>query len=366
MRYLSLFSGIEAATVAWRDLGWECVAVAEIDPFASAVLAQRFPDVPNLGDVTKITKAQIERLGEIDIVVGGFPCQDLSIVGKRRGLKLGDGTLTRSGLFYVALQIVKWAKPRFLLLENVPGLLSSNSGRDFAAVVEAILECRLDGEPGLPTSSRKKLRWENAGIAASRTALLEWATLDAQYFGVPQRRRRIFALADFGDWRDRPPILFVPESLHGDPETLAKPQHKAASGAGASLEGGGKSQPGVAPGTRNNNLTPPLSFYHHSGLNQTIQTDLSPPLIVSGKTSGIPPAVLYCLPTKDGVNRHLRRFTPTECERLQGFPDSHTKIAYRKKLPDQCPSGARYKALGNAFPVPVLRWIGKQIQKTSD
>ena len=122
MRFLSLFSGIEAASVAWKPLGWECVAVAEVEPFPCALLADHYPTVPNLGDITKITQAQIESLGHIDAVVYGFPCQDLSVAGKRKGLKHADGTHTRSGLFFHASDIIRWSRARWSIAENVPGL----------------------------------------------------------------------------------------------------------------------------------------------------------------------------------------------------------------------------------------------------
>jgi DNA (cytosine-5)-methyltransferase 1 len=207
MRYLSLFSGIEACSVAWTPLGWECVAVAEIEPWPSRALAHHYPDVPNLGDVTKVTEEQIAMLGRIDVVVFGSPCQDLSVAGKRKGL---DGA--RSGLFFTAMQIVGWARQwcdcRFALWENVPGAFSSNKGRDFAAVVDAM--AGLEGT-GVPPKG-----WGTEGCALGSEAMVEWSTLDAQWFGVAQRRRRVFALADFGDWRNRPPILLESESVRGD------------------------------------------------------------------------------------------------------------------------------------------------------
>ena len=207
MRYLSLFSGIEAASVAWEPLGWECAAVAEIDPFPCAVLAHRFPSVPNLGDVSQIGPEEIAALGRIDLVVFGSPCQDLSIAGKRKGLA-GE----RSGLFHIALDIVRWAREfngcRWALWENVPGAFSSNKGRDFAAVVEQM--AGLDDCPVPPKG------WGTEGVAVGDEAMVEWAVLDAQWFGVAQRRRRVFALADFGDWADRPPVLLEPQSLRGD------------------------------------------------------------------------------------------------------------------------------------------------------
>lgn len=224
MRYLSLFSGIEAASVAWEPLGWECVAVAEVDAFASAVLAHHYPSVPNLGDVTKIDAADLAALGRIDLVVFGSPCQDLSVAGKREGLA-GE----RSGLFHVAVDIVRWAREycgcRWALWENVCGAFSSNKGRDFAAVVGELAGVDLPVPPK---------GWGTEGAAVGTEGMVEWAVLDAQWFGVAQRRRRVFALADFGDWASRPPVLLEPQSLRGDSPPRREP------GQGASAD--------VAPG----------------------------------------------------------------------------------------------------------------------
>lgn len=135
MRYLSLFSGIEAATQAWQPMGWECVGVSEIEPFPCAVLAHHYPNVPNLGDVTKITEQQVKDLGQIDLIVFGSPCQNLSVAGNRKGFE-GE----QSSLFYAAMEIIKHAKrhcnTRFALWENVPGAFSSNKGADFTEVVK--------------------------------------------------------------------------------------------------------------------------------------------------------------------------------------------------------------------------------------
>jgi len=143
MRYLSLFSGIEAASVAWHPLGWQPVAFAEIDPFACAVLAHHYAGVPNLGDVTQISEAQIAALGPIDIVVGGSPCQGLSLAGKRAGL--AD---SRSALFHEQVRIFHAARKhcgaRWLVWENVPGALGSNQRRDFACVVDTLAGCSLE------------------------------------------------------------------------------------------------------------------------------------------------------------------------------------------------------------------------------
>lgn len=207
MNYLSLFSGIEAASSAWAPLGWKCVGVSEIEPFPCSVLAQRHPGVPNLGDITKITESDIARLGAIDLVVFGSPCQDLSVAGKRKGL---DGE--RSGLFFAAMRIVEWARKwggcRFGLWENVPGAFSSNGGGDFVVVVGQMA--------GLEYAEVPPKGWGTEGALVGPQGMVEWAVLDAQWFGVAQRRRRVFALTDFGDWAGRPPILLEPESLRGD------------------------------------------------------------------------------------------------------------------------------------------------------
>lgn len=234
MRYLSLFSGIEAASAAWGPLGWECVGVAEIEPFPCSVLSSHHPAVPNLGDVTKVTAADIFQLGPIDLVVFGSPCQDLSVAGKRKGFADVDGNLTRSGLFHVAVNIIEWAREycgcRFALWENVPGAFSSNAGRDFAAVVEHLAGCAVDVPPK---------GWGTEGCAAGKKAMVEWAVLDAQWFGVAQRRRRVFALADFGDWPRRPPVLLEPDRLRGDSAPRREAGQGVAGTLGARTQGGG-------------------------------------------------------------------------------------------------------------------------------
>lgn len=234
MRFLSLFDGIGAATTAWTPLGWECVGVSEVEPFPIAVTKHHYPDVPHLGDVTKITEEQIAALGRIDLVVGGFPCQDLSVAGKRAGLRNADGTTTRSGLFYDAMRVVQWARKhggaRWLCIENVPGLFSSAQGRDFAAVVGAMVGTDFD----VPRDG-----WRNAGVAAGPEGLCEWATLDAQFFGLAQRRKRCFLIGDFGDWASRPPVLFERESLQRHPPPSRKTREVAPTIHARSTGGGG-------------------------------------------------------------------------------------------------------------------------------
>lgn len=165
MRYLSLFSGIEAASCAWHDFGWECVGFSEIEPFPCRVLATRFPDVPNFGDICKMGDAVLAELGQIDLIVGGSPCQGFSIAGKMEGL---DDFRSKLALEYI--RVVKKMRPRWILWENVPGALCTHGGVDFRIFTAKLAEL-------------------GYGLC--------WRILDAQYFGVPQRRRRIFLVGYF-------------------------------------------------------------------------------------------------------------------------------------------------------------------------
>ena len=166
MRYLSVCSGIEAASVAWEPLGWTAAAFSEVEPFPCAVLEQRFPGVPNLGDMTAISELDLERIGAIDLLVGGTPCQSFSVAGRRGGL--GD---VRGQLALSFARIAGAAKPRWVVWENVPGVLSADQGWAFAAFVRGLVEL------------------------GYRCA---WRVLDAQFFGVPQRRRRVFVVGHLG------------------------------------------------------------------------------------------------------------------------------------------------------------------------
>lgn len=208
MRFLSLFSGIEAASVAWLPLGWEAVGLAEIDPFCCAVLSVRFPAIPNFGDVTQLSLTTLPTLHP-DLTIFGWPCQDVSVAGQRKGL-LHEGEKTRSGLFYDAVAAVRASGSRWFVGENVPGLLSSKRGQDFADVLAELTGLRF--EP--PHEG-----WRSSGIVATddpEQYSVAWRMLDAQYFGVPQRRRRIFLVGYRGDWRPPAAVLFERHSLQGD------------------------------------------------------------------------------------------------------------------------------------------------------
>ena len=182
MIYGSVCSGIEAATAAWHQLGWKPAFFSEIEAFPRAVLAHHHPDVPLHGDFTTIGSDEYE---PIDLLVGGTPCQSFSIAGLRGGLDDDRGNLA---LEY--LRLAQRTRPRWLVWENVPGVLSSNGGRDFGAILGGMVEL-------------------GYGIA--------YRVLDAQFFGVPQRRRRVFVVGYFGDWRRAAAVLFERHSLQGHP-----------------------------------------------------------------------------------------------------------------------------------------------------
>ena len=349
MRYGSVCSGVEAATAAWHPLGWTPQWFSEIEKFPSAVLAHHYPDVPNLGDMTKFKEWPIDR--SIDLLVGGTPCQSFSVAGLRKGLDDPRGNLM---LTYLA--IAAQYQPKWLVWENVPGVLSSQRGRDFGTFLGAL------GQLGY-------------GFA--------YRVLDAQYFGVAQRRRRVFVVGYLGDWRRAAAVFFERESMSGHPAPSREAGQEAAptvtQGAPFSRTGNERVEaeavvPLVASGkttigtlmassgtklwlgnqealTGDYHILQPIAFGAQNSASQgdSVSTEVTPTLDKS-KT----PAVMNDL--------QVRRLTPTECERLQGFPDNYTQIKWRSKAAEDCPDGPRYKAMGNSMAVPVMRWIGERIQ----
>lgn len=371
MRYVSMFSGIEAVSVAWEPIGWEPMAFSEIEPFPCAVLKERFPDVPNLGDVTEIEWRKFARKnGKPGLVVGGSPCQSFSVAGNREGL---EGS---SGLMWEYVRAVRELKPRWVVWENVPGALSSTHGEDFRCLLESL---------------------DALGYG------LAWRVLDAQFFGVAQRRERLFLVGHLGDTRACE-VLFEPDCLRWDPPSSRKKRQELAAGAG-----GGASCAGFA--------------WHHGGntglgwseeASATVESNTPPDVLafaanqrgevrLQGGDGSVTGAILanqsgkqingvVCMAdaaTNAAIDRDLagtlkanndnnppivssscfvRRLTPRECERLQGFPDDWTLIPYRGKPAGECPDTPRYKALGNSMAVPVMRWIGERIEaaKKSD
>lgn len=412
MRYLSVCSGIEAASVAWHPLGWEPAAFSEIEPFPCSVLEHRFPGVPNLGDMTKFEEWNIEP-GSIDVLVGGTPCQSFSIAGLRGGLEDGRGNLA---LIYC--RILQKFKPRWFVWENVPGVLSSSGGRDFGSILGAMAELGYS---------------------------FAWRVLDAQHFGVPQRRRRVFVVGHLGNWRRVAGVLFESGCVSGNPQKGKKQKQNIAgtteTGTGISAVAFQSSQSGERVsnthatidanfGTRRRcgvitastgNVSHCLnaggmgrqdyetetmiactlpasqggvsSGYHPVIAIQERAVSANPengPDGIGGRTDGkaytlesrsVPQAVAFAQNQRDEVRLlsvagaaepgmkqqtylsqsvGVRRLTPRECERLQGFPDDWTLVLHRGKL---AANGPRYKAIGNSMAVPVMRWIGSRISE---
>ncbi len=215
---LSLFDGSGGFPLAGSLCGITPIAASEVEPYPIAVTKSRFPDMKHLGDISKINGAEIE---PVDIITFGSPCQDLSVAGKRAGLKHanhGDAETTRSGLFIEAVRIIKEMReqtdgeyPRFAVWENVPGAFSSNRGEDFRIVLEEIIKI---AEPNAVMPEVPKKGWAYADSYSGDGWSLAYRVLDAQYWGVPQRRRRIYLVADFGGKCARE-ILFEREGLRG-------------------------------------------------------------------------------------------------------------------------------------------------------
>lgn len=441
MIYASVCSGIEAATVAWEPLGFRPAWFAEIDVFCSALLKHHYPDVENRGDFTRIDGTP----GAIDILAGGTPCQSFSVAGRRGGLEDARGNL--------AIEFCCLAgrlRPRWIVWENVSGVLSSNGGRDFGAILGALAQL-------------------GYGCA--------WRVLDAQFFGVPQRRRRVFVVGHLGDWRRAASVLLEREGLCRDTPARRKARQATPGGAvhGAEVGPSGGRFTELAPtldtrckdsAIRNqvgllvfggNNANGPIevatacnarggsgrmdfeteSFVTHAlrgdGFDASEDgTGRGTPILagtlkanISGGGFGSDPSEIFvpmAFSAKDfgadsgstsptiramthdrshanaggqvavcvqegqtGVREYdtagtirsdapgsqtggslirnrmaVRRLTPRECERLQGFPDDYTLVPYRGRL---AADGPRYRAIGNSMAVPVMRWIGQRMKE---
>ncbi len=365
MKFASVCSGIEAASVAWNPLGWDAAWVSEIEPFPCAVLAHHFPDTPNLGDMTQISDEELRRHGAVHTLVGGTPCQSFSVAGLRKGLDDPRGNLA-----LVYLRLLDRLRPRWCLWENVPGVLSSNGGRDFGAFLGALAEL-------------------GYGFC--------YRVLDARFWGVAQRRRRVFVVGHLGDWRPAAAVLFERESMRWDSPPSRKTREVASPGTrgGAPIpfdttqmtSAVNRCQP--RPGDPCHPLAagahPPTIAFSAKDHGADAAQDLTPTLRAMGHAGSHanggqiaiafhnrqdPDAsgeITHPLGAKDNglgvaVGHTVRRLTPRECERLQGFTDDWTRIPWRSKSAEECPDGPRYKALGNSMAVPVMRWIGERIQ----
>lgn len=474
--YGSVCSGIEAATVAWQPLGWKAAWFSEIEPFPNAVLAHHYPHTPNLGDMTQLYEKETYRNTPIDLLVGGTPCQSFSVAGLRGGMADPRGNLA---LHF--LRIVDEKRPRWVVWENVPGVLSSWS--DAEAGDEGCVWQTNDFDTFLCG-----LRYIGYGVA--------WRILDAQYFGVPQRRRRVFVVGYIGDWRPAAAVLFERQSLSGNPAPSRKTGKGASADIAPSLRKSGigvhrighidgldpvvafnaEGSEGFPSITKSNlakqvnNQTPamvfdcsplnnpnPLCFRQNSrdevrfingdgqiagalssdlgakqqnyvlvhGTQDPIISDIAFPLGTNGGQENVviaPTLTRDDMEKKWGNNQWInnwadalqeivvkqvqwasgggdtendtaqalrsnaehnyqflrigklvRRLTPTECERLQGFPDGYTDVpGYDSNDTGKyggnhgVPDGPRYAYIGNSMPVPVMRWVGGRIKKIND
>lgn len=397
MTFGSLFSGVGGFDLGFQSAGMECVWQVEKDKHCNSVLERHWPQVERHGDVNEFSTRTVP-----DVICGGFPCQDLSVAGKRAGLA-GE----RSGLFHQFMRIVGESSPSTVVIENVPGLLSSNGGKDMAVVLESLAEL-------------------GYGFA--------YRILDAQWFGVAQRRRRVFIVGCFGNWRRAAEILFERESLPWD----SPPSRTTGARTAAYLTSGVASSSGVnRPSGRRreddmNLVCPALRSNYHGDNHGDEGHDASEdgtgrgvPIIpldmrqlsrgekmTNNRTDGgapgtgigkagdpsptvcdsHPPAVAYAIqeravsenpavgPGGKGYQadigytleaRHhqqavahagVRRLTPRECERLQGFPDDHTRW---DSAGNELSDSARYRMLGNAVAVPVAFWIGRRLMEAT-
>ena len=302
MTYLSVCSGIEATSVAWTPLGFRPIGFSEIESFPCELLKQKYPNVKNYGDITQYEKWNI---GQFDILVGGTPCQSFSIAGKR-----GGTADERGALMYAYLGIVETYRPSWIIWENVPGVLSSNSGYDFTSFLAGLEKCGYGGA---------------------------YRVLDAQYFGVPQRRRRVFVVGHSDNRTDlAAKVLFEPESLCGDIAAGSETQKETTDAIGKGVN------------------------YFRRGGNFKYHKDKKAATLRSSAASDCFDLVLA------REKRYIRRLTPLECERLQGCPDDYTQIEWRGKPAEQCPDSLRYKAIGNSMAVPVMRWIGERIKRIKE
>ena len=428
MRYGSLCSGIEAASVAWEPLGWQPAWFAEIEPFPCAVLNHHWPHIPNHGDMTQLVGKILDGSVEApDVLVGGTPCQAFSVAGLRGSLDDERGNLTLVLIRILdAIDFIRARNgqpPCILVWENVPGVLNTKDNA---------FGCFLGGLAGesLPLEPAGQ-KWTNAGAVFGPAREIAWRILDAQYFGVPQLRRRVFVIASAGCLRPAE-ILFERQSQAGHPAAGAEAGQNPAAAAPAGSHWDDPANPhptlnqsgcgGIIGQSnqeifsqRGGGLIPvrmrSFGDYIQDDTASTVKArdhkDATDLIVVHGRqdpctsdqaftldrqhngntnvvcihgntigrqlhnggngTGAIQDGTSYTLTATDSHavsdGLQLRRLTPTECERLQGFPDNHTLIPWRGKSAADCPDSPRYKAIGNSMAVPVMRWIGRKIKQ---
>lgn len=426
MKYISVCSGIEACSMAWKELGWEALAFSEIEEFPRTVLQHYYPNVPLYGDFTELK--DMDWIGNADLLVGGTPCQSFSIAGLRKSLTDDRGNLSLQFIRLAnAIDNIRYdvgQEGATILWENVPGVLSTEDNA-FGTFLAGL--CGSD-TPINPTREG----WSYSGVVHGPQRTAAWRVLDAQYFGLAQRRRRVFVLASSGSrrWDCANALLPITQSMSWNPRPCRKegqtpttttrnttkdrsskaidttgyqgdrlydtndafgtlPSQGGNNGGGA---GGLVAQPNEVAGTLRARDRFGIGFDDESKL-IAVQNSQTRKGHCNGKgwnddvmftlDSQEPHTIAFnhdagqfgAAPTKDhtptlrakpdqgtGLNdaKGIRRLTPKECERLQGFPDDFTKIQFKGKVAGD---SVRYKALGNSMAVPVMNFIGRRIHK---
>lgn len=318
---LSLFSGVGGFDIGLENAGMRTIYQCEWDKHATNILNRHWPHVPKWGDITTLTAQEILRHGiPPDVVAWGSPCQDLSVAGKRAGL---DGK--RSGLFHEGMRLIRELQketnneyPRISIWENVAGALSSNNGSDFGVILDEMAE---------------------AGAM-----VIEWSLLDAQHFGIPQRRRRVFVIAIFDPAiavNCPDPLLPVGESMRRDSSSRKSKGQATSRTLTEGVGGDGQWAAGSAYDGYNQKLD-------SSGIHRSLRI---------GRDS----SDFVAQPTESTMA--VRRLTPLECERLMGWPDDHTR--YNPDGSEQADTH-RYRQCGNGVASPVAQWIGKHVIKAME
>jgi DNA (cytosine-5)-methyltransferase 1 len=392
LRFGTFCSGIGAPEAAWSQLGWQPQFFSEIEPFPCAVLARHFPGVQNLGDMTKITDETLSR-HSVDVVCAGTPCQSFSVAGLRGGMDDARGNLA-----FRYVELLGSLRPTRMVWENVPGVLSSwtdeetlNTSQESRELVREVEEARrtlseagYDCGPTIGIGDTEEVQQTNdydqfTAALVERGYSLAWGILDAQYFGVAQRRKRVFVVGSLGNWTDPASILFDRECLSGNPPPGREERTHVTRGADSNGDGDGAGEDGGTPLTvfdttqvtsKSNYSNPKPGDPCHP-----LASAAHPPAIaiqeraVSENTTNGPGGkgwqenLAYTLESRHHVQSvavprmEVRRLMPVECIRLQGFPDDWLDTSPQKPTAD----GPKYRAIGNSMAVPVLRWIGQRI-----
>lgn len=348
LTYGSVCSGIEAVSVAWQGMGFEPAWFSEIEPFPCVVLAHHYPTIPNHGDMTTLPERILS--GEIeapDILVGGTPCQAFSVAGLRNSLNDERGNLTL--VFVRILNAINTIRRRHglpdavVLWENVPGVLSTRDNA-FGCFLAALLG---ESKELVPTGGR----WTGAGIVRSEECEIAWRILDAQYFGVPQRRRRVFLVAGSRNRRVAE-ILFEQPGESRDFKKGETSEEESSAFIESSFGTYRESDVGGTVKRTGGALSGGSETLLVSKIGATLSTGFGGRGVDSDQICNGNCVINY---------PKVRKLTPVECERLQGFPDNYTLIPWRNKPAEQCPDTPRYMAIGNSMAVPVMRWIGRRI-----